>query len=212
MTSGWLGNVAELGRDRDEVRDAARRVLLDPEFDHEPSLFERALERFFEFVAERFDAGPILEAMTSELAAWIVAGIALALLVFAVLRWTRGLGADAATSPDAADTRGRSAAEWAADARAARQRGDLDTALRYVYLAIVATLEEAGRIEPVPGRTIRELDRELARVWPDRPAGIEATGRRVEAVIFGGDAANADDLDAAQETLGSLRRPVGAGR
>lgn len=210
MTAGALGNVADLGRDRDEVRDAARRIMLDPEFDHEPSLFERAMERLIEFLAERFDGGPILEAMTNEVAAWVVAGIALALLVFAVVRWTRGLGADAATLPDMADTGGRTADEWAADARAAQQRGDLDTALRYDYLAIVASLEEAGRVEPVPGRTIRELDRELARRWPDLPAGIEATGRRVEAVIFGGDAAATSDLRAAQEVLGSLQRPIGA--
>ncbi len=213
MTARRSANVVEVGRDPEEVRDAARQVLSDPVFDRDPSLFERAVDRFYEFLAERFDGQVFTDVLTSTTMAWIVAGAALILLTLAVWRWTRGVRVDATTLPDPVDTAGRSAKEWADDADDAEERGDLETSLRYRYLAVVASLEEAGWLAPVPGRTIRELDRELGQRWPDRPDGIHQVGQRVEAVIFGGARARPEDLQAARDVRHVLdQRSVGAQR
>lgn len=208
MIGPILANVADAGHDPEVIRDTARRVMLDPAFDRDPSLFERAADRIFEFLAERFDGQAFTDVLTSTTMAWIVAVAAVILLSLAVWRWTRGLRVDAATSPDPVDTEGRSAAAWAEDADAAEERGEAETALRYRYLAVVATLEEAGWLAPLPGRTIRELDRELEERWPERPEGIHRVGRRVEAVIFGGARAGSKDLQAARDVLSDLEHPA----
>lgn len=213
MIGHLLANVAEVGRDPEEIRDAARRVMLDPAFDRDPSLFERAMDRIYEFLAERFEGEVFADVLTSTTMAWIVAVAAVVLLSLAVWRWTRGLRVDAATLPDPVDTAGRTATDWSEDADAAEERGEFETSLRYRYLAIVASLEEAGWLAPLPGRTIRELDRELGERWPEWPEGIHQVGRRVEAVIFGGAKARPEDLQVARDVLNDLDHPVvGANR
>lgn len=205
MTAPRLLAFADLGHDPGRVRDVAERILADPAFDTERSMVDRALDRFLEFLAELFDR-TLAPIVLNELTAWIVAAVAVVLLVLAVWRWTRGTRLDASTAPEPTDTAGRTSEDWRGDAASAHARGELSVALRWYYLAIVADLEDAGWLEPLPGRTIRELDRELAHRWPAHPEAIATVGRRVEEVIFGGAQARPEDLDLARSVEEIVRR------
>ena len=210
--NGPVSSIGPLGHDPQEVHEVTRRVFDDPIFETDPTLIERAMDRLLGFVDELF--GRAMSGLAdNQVIAWVIAGVALVLLLLAVWRWTRGLRVDAATPPDAADPQGRSPQDWLSAARDAEGRGDLDTALRYRYLAIVATLEWSGVIEPLPGRTIRELDHELRTRAGSRLHEVEDVGQRVEQVIFGGASADEDDLRLAERAQAALdRAPVGARR
>lgn len=206
-----LSSTGGLHHDVEEVRSRTREVFADPAFDHDPSLVERVLDRILEWLGELF--GQAFGGLVgNDLVAWVLAGLALVVLVLAVWRWTRGLRVDASTPIDAADPQGRSPEEWSRAAEEAEEAGDLDLALRCRYLSLVATLEDHGVIEPLPGRTIRELGDELATRAGDRYLDVQSVGTRVEEVVFGGEAATPDDLTAARQAEEALTTAVaGAG-
>jgi hypothetical protein len=198
-----LASAHGLHHDVEEVRSRTRDVFADPIFDHDPSLVERVLDRFFSWLGELF--GQAFGGLVgNDLLAWLLAGFALVVLGIAVWRWTRGLRVDASTPIDAADPQGRSPEEWSRAAEEAEAAGDLDLALRCRYLSLVAILDERGVIEPLPGRTIRELGDELTARTGDRYLDIRSVGTRVEEVVFGGQAATHDDLAAARRAEDSL--------
>ncbi len=197
--------------DPDRLRETVEEVLSDPAFETEPSVLDRLIDRFFAAIDDLFGQA-IGSVLGQEAVAWVVAGIAVAILGVAVWRWTRGLRIDGRTAPEIADPAGRSAADWLDEAREARERGELSLALRRYYLSLIAVLEERGVLEPLPGRTIRELDRELARRRPDLVDEVSEIGGRVERVVFGGRRAGEDDVERAAQARDHLATTIGAGR
>ena len=80
----------------------------------------------------------------------------------------------------------------------------------------MVTLLERGLIDDVPGRTIRELDRELSVAAPAIADAFAAAGARVEHVVFGAEQATHQDLEVAAAALAAASRAdvrveVGAG-
>lgn len=189
--SPWL---ASLGHDPVEVRETARRILEGSPFrEAAPSPVQRGIERVLEIVGDLI--GRALTVVGgSPATAWVIVALSAIVLAAAVWRWSRGLRLDVARRDEAADPTGRTAEEWLASSRAAEADGNLEVALRHGYLATVAALEERGLIEPVPGRTIRELDAVLAQEHPDLAPPVADVGARVERVVYGGQAPQPDDL------------------
>lgn len=192
-----LSTAASLGHDPAEVRDTARRILEGSPFrEAAPSPVQRGIERLLEIVGDLI--GRALTVVGgSPATAWVIVALSALVLAAAVWRWTRGVRLETVRHDESADPTGRTAAEWLASARAAQARGDLEVALRHGYLATVAALEERGLVEPVPGRTIRELDAVLTRDHPALAPPIADIGARVERVVYGGEPPRHEDAVAA---------------
>lgn len=200
--------------DRDRLRELADELLSRPPFsEHEPS----AIERAFELFGELFDAilGPLLGAVSgSPLIAWIVAVVGLLALGAVVFAATRRLSSGRGATLVAPPLRERTSADWHADADAHAAAGELREALRCRYTAMVAGLVEQGVLEDVAGRTVRELDAEVARSAPLLAEPVTAAGERLERAVYGDEQVTHADLEVVDHAaqLVSGRRTVTAGR
>lgn len=200
--------------DPDRLREQAEDLLSRPPFsEHEPS----AVERAFALLGDLFDAllGPILGAVGgSPVIAWIVAVIGLLALGAVVLAATRRLSSGRGATLVAPPIRQRTAADWHADADAHAAAGELREALRCRYTALVAGLVEQGVLEDVAGRTVRELDAEVARAAPLLAEPVAAAGERLERAVYGAEQVTGTDLEVVDHAarLVSGRRPATAGR
>jgi hypothetical protein len=209
--------LAGLVHDPDLVRRTAERIVGAPPYrDTEVGIVRRTLQRILDTLGAAL--GDALGAIGGTPAlAWAIAVVGLVVLGAVVWRATRGasLGGrgDRVVPLPGSD---RSAASWQAEAEAHLAAGHLEAALRARYAAAVVTLLERGLIEDVPGRTIRELDRELSRAAPALAPVLATAGERVERVVFGDEPATQDDLEVAGEALAAAARTtagtqVGAG-
>lgn len=206
-----------LVHDPELVRRTAARIVGGPPYrDTDVGLVRRTVQRILDTIGAAL--ADVLGAIGGTPAlAWAIAGVGLVLLGLVVWRATRGasLGGhgDRVVPLPGSD---RSAASWQAEAEAHLAAGHLDAALRARYAAAVVTLRERGLIDDVPGRTIRELDRELARTAPALAPVLATAGARVERVVFGDEPATPDDLEVAGAALAAASRTavgteVGAG-
>jgi hypothetical protein len=127
--------------------------------------------------------------------AWVVVAAGTALLAVAIWRATRGWSTDrtVTTVPEARPA--RTAAGWAAEAdeHAAAERWR--DAVRCRYAALVTGLVEAGTVVDVPGRTVGELDREVALAAPALAEAVRAAGETFEEVWYGHATAGPSDLE-----------------
>lgn len=148
--------------DGELVDDTVRRVLERPAFDGlEETLLEQLRERVIAFVVEQL--GSIFGGATTSVVAYVLAGLALGLLVLVAVRVARRrVRVDGTTAATADVVVRRSPGAWLEDAADARRRGDLSAAARYGYRAVVATLDARGLVEDVDGRTVGEHRRSLA--------------------------------------------------
>lgn len=203
----------------DRVDGTVRDVLRDPAFTSSQEHWltrwrEDVRQWLFERLAALFDSG------AGTVLAWVLVGLAVLVGVLVVVRATRGLrrGAVADDEPATVVVTRRPAADWLADARAARDTGELAEAVRCGYRAVVAGLAREGALEEVPGRTVGEYRAQVGRERPDR---LEAFGRASEVferVWYARRPPSARDvdvvLDVAAGTVpvrGRGRGPVGAG-
>jgi hypothetical protein len=209
--------LAALGHDPDLVRDLADRILGGPPYRAgEPGTLRRTIDTVLDALGRLL--GDALGTVGGTPAvAWSIALLGLALLAVVVWRATRGatLGRRVPRAvPDAG--RVRAAADWMAEADRHLAAGDLHAALRARYVAAVVTLEERGLLDSRPGRTIRELDAELAERFPELAPRLAAAGRRVEPVVFAGRDATRADLEVVDAALAAARSvgrvDVGASR
>ncbi|GAA3372139.1 DUF4129 domain-containing protein [Streptomyces sannanensis] len=167
------------------AREAAERELSKPMYhENDPNLFERALNRFWEWIGDLFAAasgaapGGVLGLVVIVL---VVVGLLLAL-------WWR-LGTPRLAPGSAAvlfDDRPRSAAEHrtAAEAHAAAQRWN--EAVQERMRAVVRSLEERALLDPRPGRTADEAAAEASRTLPDHSERLRAAAREFDDVTYGG--------------------------
>jgi hypothetical protein len=206
-----------LDHDADLVRETARRILGGPPYRAgEPGRLRRALTEVLDAVGRVLSE--VLGAVGSTPGvAWVVALLGLALLAVVVWRATRGTTLGRRGPRVVPDRRNaRTAEDWLAEAARHLDAGDLDAALRARYVGTVATLEERGLLQARPGRTIRELDAELADRLPDVAVALEPAGQCVEEVVFAGRAATRADVAAVDAGLAAVRAAgrveVGAGR
>lgn len=209
--------LAALGHDPDLVRDLARQILGGPPYRAgEPGTLRRTLDELLDAIG-RILSQALGAVGSTPAVAWTIALLGLVLLGLVVWRATRGatLGRRVPRAvPDGG--RVRAAADWLAEADRHLAAGDLEAALRARYVGAVVTLEERGLLDVRPGRTIRELDVELAGRFPDLAPRLAAAGRRVEPVVFAGRDATRADLELVDAAVAAVRAAgrveVGAGR
>lgn len=167
------------------AREAAERELSKPMYhENDPSLLQRALDRFWEWVGGIFDTA---SGATPGGPLGLVVVVLLVIGLIAALWWRLGTPHRSATSADSLfDDIPRSAAEHrsAAETHAAAERWN--QAVQERMRAIVRSLEERALLDPRPGRTADEAAAEGGRSLPDHTAGLRAAAREFDDVTYGG--------------------------
>lgn len=198
------------------VRETARDLLADPPFREEPG---GIIDEVAAWLGERLATGVawLLDAFAGQgsILAWVVVAVATVLLVIAVWHWTRGTLAGRSVLPAAPPAPRRSVEDWLAEATKHEAAGRWRDVVRARYAALVAELIETGIVDELPGRTVRELDREVAVAAPTLAGPVRRAGERFEAVWYGSMPAQPDDAAVVGEALaavaGRRRTRVGAG-
>ncbi|MFG2722657.1 DUF4129 domain-containing protein [Streptomyces sp. NPDC048416] len=170
---------------RDAAREAARRELSDPAYhQNDPSLLQRALNKFWNWVGSLFDSasgatpgGP--------LGLIVIALVVLALI--AALWWRLGTPQRPVLSGGSVfDDRPRSAGEHRAAAETHATAHRWNEAVQERMRAIVRSLEERALLDPRPGRTADEAAAEAGRPLPGHADRLRAAARAFDDVTYGG--------------------------
>ncbi len=198
--------VPSLEHDPGRVRDMARDLLSRPPYREDAAgPVAQALRWLRRQLAEGlWNALSAIGFGTA--GAWVVVVIGLAVFAVVVWYWTRGLVVDrsAQTVPSAPPS--RTVDDWLREAHQHVGAERWREALRCRYGALIVALTDAGVIQDVPGRTVRELTAEVAREAPELTTVVEAVGRRFEAVWYGNERADEDDAEVAANAVGAVRR------
>ncbi|MCX5298107.1 DUF4129 domain-containing protein [Streptomyces sp. NBC_00193] len=170
---------------REAAREAARDELAKAAYhQNDPGLFERALNRFWEWVGDLFDRA---SGATPGGALGLLAVAVFALLVIAALWWR--LGAPRRTAARAAGTLFddgiRSAADHRATAEALAGEGRWSEAVQERMRAVVRSLEERTLLDPRPGRTADEAAAEAAVSLPSHATALRTAARAFDDVTYG---------------------------
>lgn len=167
------------------AREAAERELSKPMYhENDPSLFQRALNRFWDWVDSIFDAASGA-APGGPLGLLVVILVVIGLV--AALWWRLGTPRRTPGSTDSLfDDSPRSATEHRAAAEAHAAAGRWNQAVQERMRAIVRSLEERVVLDPRPGRTADEAAAEAGRSLPDHADGLRVSAREFDDVTYGG--------------------------
>ncbi|MEV2255415.1 DUF4129 domain-containing protein [Streptomyces sp. NPDC050147] len=169
---------------RAPAREAAERELSDPAYrENDPSLLQRALDRFWEWVDGLFSAA---SGVTPGGGLGLLVIVIAVLALIAALWWRLGTPHRAPTSsPALFDDRPRTAAEHRAAAEAHAAQGHWNQAVQERMRAIVRALEERALLDPRPGRTADEAAAEASRTLPAHATELHAAAQSFDAVTYG---------------------------
>ncbi|MBL1087095.1 DUF4129 domain-containing protein [Streptomyces actinomycinicus] len=170
---------------RDAAREAARRELSKRMYhENDPSLLQRALNAFWDWVDRLFSSAA---SATPGGAAGLVVVILFVVAVLAALWWRLGtprrLPASAAVL---FGDRPRSAAEHRAASEAHAAQGHWNQAVQERMRALVRSLEERALLDSRPGRTADEAAAEAGRVLPAHTDRLRAAAQEFDGVTYGG--------------------------
>lgn len=183
---GLILAVAEpLQHDPDGLRRTARELLERPPFStEEPGPVTDVLLRIRAWIAGLLDAlfGAVVG---NQVLAWIVVGLATAVVLVLVLRWGRHVRREpGVVAPETGPSR-RPAAAWLAEAEGHAASQEWDAAIRCAYLALVTQLAEQGLLEDSRGLTVGEIDRLVTDAAPHRAGRVATAGRSFEDAWYG---------------------------
>ncbi|MFJ6945443.1 DUF4129 domain-containing protein [Streptomyces wuyuanensis] len=167
------------------AREAAERELSKPMYhENDPNLLERALNRFWEWLADVLDSAAGV-APGGPLGLAVIALVAAALI--AALWWRLGTPHRTRAAGDALfDDRPRSADEHRATAEAHAAAGRWNQAVQERMRAVVRSLEERALLDPRPGRTADEAAAEAGRPLPGHADALRSAARTFDDVTYGG--------------------------
>ncbi|MHC3475525.1 DUF4129 domain-containing protein [Streptomyces sp. 7R007] len=170
---------------RDPAREAARRELSKRMYhENDPSLFQRALNAFWNWISDLF--GSAAAAAPGGSLGLVVIVLAV-LAVLGALWWRLGTPRREPVSSAALfDDRPRSAAEHRAAAEAHAAQGHWNQAVQDRMRAIVRSLEERALLDIRPGRTADEAAAEAGRALPSHTDRLRAAARDFDDVTYGG--------------------------
>ncbi|MGA5202131.1 DUF4129 domain-containing protein [Streptomyces variegatus] len=170
---------------RDPAREAARRELSKRMYhEDDPSLFQRALDAFWDWLGKLFNAA---STATPGGALGLIVIILAVIAVLAALWWRLGTPRRQPTSSAALfDDRPRSAADHRATAEAHAAQGHWNQALQERMRALVRALEERALLDVRPGRTADEAAAEAGRALPAHTDRLRTAARDFDDVTYGG--------------------------
>ncbi|MEU3484051.1 DUF4129 domain-containing protein [Streptomyces massasporeus] len=189
----------------DPAREAARRELSKRMYhENDPSLFQRALDAFWEWLGKLFNAASTATpGGTLGLIVIILAVIA----VLAALWWRLGTPRRQPTSSATLfDDRPRSAAEHRAAAEAHAAQGHWNQAVQERMRALVRALEERALLDVRPGRTADEAAAEAGRALPAHTDRLRTAARDFDDVTYGGRSATEESYHRIAELDRDLER------
>lgn len=204
--------LAALVHDPGQLRARAEDLLSRPPYHDEPDgPVARLIATVRQWVAEALDR--VLATVAGDAwLAWLVVAAGVAVLLLVVWRTTRGLTLDRAVeAPASGAGRGRPAAEWHAAADDHEAAARWTEAIRCRYVALTTRLVELGIVEEVPGRTVGELDRELAEVLPAVAEQAGAAGQLFAEVVYGRRRPGGEQARRLRELTRAVERGAGAG-
>lgn len=170
---------------RDPAREAARRELSKGMYhENDPSLLERALNAFWDWVDELFGrASTATPGGTLGLVVVIVVVIA----ALGALWWRLGTPRRGPASAAVLfDDRPRSAADHRAAAEAHAAQGHWNQAVQERMRALVRSLEERALLDVRPGRTADEAAADAGLPLPAHADRLRAAARDFDDVTYGG--------------------------
>ncbi|MGW3624539.1 DUF4129 domain-containing protein [Streptomyces sp. NPDC000880] len=167
------------------AREAAERELSKPMYhENDPSLLQRALNRFWDWVGGIFDAA---SGATPGGPLGLLVVVLLVVGLIAALWWRLGTPRRTPGTADSLfDDSPRSASEHRTAAEAHAAAGRWNQAVQEHMRAIVRSLEERTLLDPRPGRTADEAAAEAGRSLPDHADGLRASAREFDDVTYGG--------------------------
>ncbi|MGW4163502.1 DUF4129 domain-containing protein [Streptomyces sp. NPDC004788] len=204
VTGGTAGDVP-VDIPRVPAQEAAERELSKPMYhENDPSLLQRALDRFWDWVGGLFDAAA---GATPGGVVGVVAVVLVVIALVAALWWRLGTPRRAPSGGGDAlfDDGPRTAAEHRAAAARHAAAGQWNQAVQERMRAIVRSLEERTLLDPRPGRTADEAAAEAGRSLPAHADGLRSAARAFDDVTYGGRTADAsayrriEQLDTALE-------------
>ncbi|TPQ17456.1 DUF4129 domain-containing protein [Streptomyces sporangiiformans] len=190
---------------RDPAREAAERELSKRMYhENDPSLLQRALDAFWNWVDDLFNAAS--SATPGGTLGLLVIALAAVALIGA-LWWRLGTPRRGLTSAAPLfDDRPRSAAEHRAAAESHAAQGHWNQAVQERMRAVVRSLEERALLDPRPGRTADEAAAEAGRTLPSQTDRLRAAARDFDDVTYGGRAATPQTYDRLTELDRDLER------
>ncbi|CAM5473617.1 hypothetical protein SALBM135S_02381 [Streptomyces alboniger] len=170
---------------RAPAREAAERELSEPGYhENDPSLLQRALNRFWDWIDDLFSAAA--GATPGGGLGLLVIVLAIALLA-AALWWRLGTPRRTTSTPSTLfDDRPRSAAEHRAASEAHAAQSHWNQAVQERMRAIVRALEERALLDPRPGRTADEAAAEAGRTLPAHAGQLRNAAHEFDDVTYGG--------------------------
>ncbi|MER8220218.1 DUF4129 domain-containing protein [Streptomyces sp. NPDC094143] len=185
LSSARSADEPPLTTPRDPAREAARRELSKRMYhEDDPSLFQRALEAFWDWL------GRLLNAASTATPGGTLGLVVIVLAVVAVLAalwWRLGTPRRQSTSSAALfDDRPRSAADHRTAAEAHAAQGHWNQAVQERMRALVRALEELALLDVRPGRTADEAAAEAGRALPAHTDRLRAAARDFDDVTYGG--------------------------
>ncbi|MFF5522280.1 DUF4129 domain-containing protein [Streptomyces coeruleorubidus] len=185
LSSARSADEPPLTTPRDPAREAARRELSKRMYhEDDPSLFQRALDAFWEWLDKLFNAA---SSATPGGALGLVVIILAVVAVLAALWWRLGTPRRQPTSSATLfDNRPRSAADHRAAAEAHAAQGHWNQAVQERMRALVRALEERALLDARPGRTADEAAAEAGRALPAHTDRLRSAARDFDDVTYGG--------------------------
>ncbi|MFE9673678.1 DUF4129 domain-containing protein [Streptomyces sp. NPDC006259] len=170
---------------RDPAREAARRELSKRLYhENDPSLIERALNTFWDWLDSLFRAAST--AAPGGMVGLVVVVLAVTAVV-AALWWRLGTPRRGPASAAALfDDRPRSAADHRAAAEAHAAQRHWNQAVQERMRAIVRALEERALLDTRPGRTADEAAAEAGLTLPAHTGRLRSAARDFDDVTYGG--------------------------
>ncbi|KOV94383.1 membrane protein [Streptomyces sp. NRRL B-3648] len=152
--------------------------------ENDPSLLQRALNAFWDWVDRLFGAAA---SATPGGTVGLIVVILFAVAVLAALWWRLGTPRRRPVSTAVLfDERPRSAAEHRAAGEAHAAQGHWNQAVQERMRALVRSLEERALLDVRPGRTADEAAAEAGRVLPAHADRLRAAAREFDDVTYGG--------------------------
>nr|WP_234336180.1 DUF4129 domain-containing protein [Streptomyces sp. NRRL S-1022] len=185
LAAGGSGDEPPVTIPRDPAREAARRELSKRMYhENDPSLLQRALNAFWDWVDRLFGAAA---SATPGGTVGLIVVILVAVAVLAALWWRLGTPRRRPVSTAVLfDERPRSAAEHRAAGEAHAAQGHWNQAVQERMRALVRSLEERALLDVRPGRTADEAAAEAGRVLPAHTDRLRAAAREFDDVTYGG--------------------------